>query len=75
MTKNEGRQQPPMTDDSRLDFYRKEIAAVALELGTLVTAAYREGLEVQFTLSENRAPGRSYPLPVLQIVVNQRPDA
>jgi len=61
-----------MVDDSTLEFHRKEIAAAALELGVMVTAAYRAGLQVQFTLSESHAPGRSYPLPVLHIVVDKR---
>ena len=75
MIADEGEQQPSMADDSVLEFHRKEIMAVGLELGLLVTAAYRAGLQVQFTLSESRAPGRSYPSPILEIVVSKRPDA
>jgi len=71
----DGEQASPMADDSVLEFHQREITAIGLELGTAVIAAYQAGLRVRFTLSEYQAPDRSYPSPVLHIVVDRRPDA
>lgn len=72
---NGGERRLLMADDSVLEFHQKEIAAIGLELGAAVIAAYRAGLRVRFTLSEEQAPDRSYPSPLLEIVVDRRTDA
>ena len=66
-----------MADDNVLEFHRKQIAAAAYELGVVVVAAHRAGLRVNVTVSDEESPtrGRSYPMPILRIKVEERPVA